>query len=136
MKFEADEYVTLVEVLELTRPYEEFEAAARAAAHRLETEGIQALVTLQFYARPGSKEVGAILTFSDRNRMMQHINMITAWDEFRQFFRTIRPIDVRIYGRLTPDVEAWIGQFNVVRKMFDHHVTGFVRNGRMASSEL
>ena len=53
MKSPAGEYVTLVEVLELTRPFEEFEAAIKAAARRLQTEGIEELVTLQFYAEAG-----------------------------------------------------------------------------------
>jgi hypothetical protein len=66
MRTPASEHVTLVEVLELTRPFEEFAAAIRAAARRLEAEGIKELVTLQFYADPGSTEVGAILTVADR----------------------------------------------------------------------
>lgn len=77
MRTPASEHVTLVEVLELTQPFEEFAAAVQAAARRLEVEGIKELVTLQFYADPASTEVGAILTFTDRNRMMKHIDTIT-----------------------------------------------------------
>ena len=53
MRTPASEHVTLVEVLELTQPFEEFAAAVRAAARRLELEGIKELVTLQFYAGSG-----------------------------------------------------------------------------------
>ncbi len=45
MRSPASEHVTLVEILELTRPFEEFAAAVRAAARRLEAEGIKELVT-------------------------------------------------------------------------------------------
>ena len=38
MKAPAGEQVTLVEVLELTRPFEEFADAVRAAARRLEAK--------------------------------------------------------------------------------------------------
>jgi hypothetical protein len=127
MKTAAHEYVTLVEVLELTRPFEEFAAAAHAATQRLEREGVRALVRIHFYARPGSAEVGAILTFSDRERMIEHINLISAWDEFKTFFGMIRPLDVRVYGQLSAEAEAWIRQFDVSNKTFDQHVTGFVR---------
>lgn len=123
----ADEYVTLVEVLELTRPFEEFAAAIKAAARRLETEGIRELVTLQFYADPASGEVGALLTFADRERMIEHIEMITGWEEFEQFFATVKPLDVRVYGKLSPEAEAWVRQFDVVSRTFEDHVAGFVR---------
>jgi hypothetical protein len=114
-------------VLELTRPFEEFAAAVQAAARRLEAEGIDALVTLQFYADPGSTEVGAILTFADRNRVMEHIDMITGWEEFERFFGTVKPIDVRVYGKPSAEAEEWVRQFDVVSKTFEDHVAGFVR---------
>jgi hypothetical protein len=121
------EYVTLVEVLELTSSFEEFAAAIRAAATRLEAEGIDELVMLQFYATPGSTEVGSILTFTDRTRVMEHIGMITKWEEFERFFATVRPKDVRVYGRLSAEAEAWVRKFGVVSKTFGAHVAGFVR---------
>ena len=121
------EYVTLVEVMELTSTFEQFTAAITAAAARLEAEGVEQLVSLQFYSTPGSKEIGAILTFSDRTRMMEHISMITEWEEFERFFSTVRPIDVRVYGRLSTEAERWVGQFGVLSKTFEDHVAGFVR---------
>jgi hypothetical protein len=127
VKSSAREYVTLVEVLELTSPFEEFADAIQAAARRLESEGVSALVTLQFYANPGSTEVGAILTFADRDRMMDHIEMITAWKEFERFFGTVKPIDVRVYGKLSTEAEAWVRQFDVLSRTFEDHVAGFVR---------
>jgi hypothetical protein len=127
MKPQPGEYVTLIEVMELTSPFEQFTKAIRAAAARLEAEGVEQLVTLQFYAAPGSNEVGAILTFSDRTRVVEHINMITKWEEFERFFGTVRPIDVRVYGRLSTEAEQWVRQFGVVSKTFEDHVAGFVR---------
>ena len=123
----ASEHVTLVEVLELTRPFEEFAHAVRAAARRLETEGVEALITVQFYATPGSTEVGAILTFADRDQMMKHIEMITGWEEFERFFATVKPLDVRVYGKLSVEGEAWVRQFGVVSRTFEERVAGFVR---------
>jgi hypothetical protein len=123
----AEEHVTLVEVLELTSSFEEFAAAVRAATRRLESEGVKALVTLQFYANPGSNEAGAILTFSDRDRVMEHIGMISGWEEFERFFGTVRPVDVRVYGKLSAEAEGWVRQFGVVSRTFEDHVAGFVR---------
>lgn len=128
MRSDASEHVTLVEVLELTSTFEEFTAAIQAAARRLEAEGIQELVTLQFYATPGSAEVGALLTFTDRSRIMEHIDMITEWEEFERFFSTTKPLDVRVYGKLSEEAEAWVRQFgDIVSKKFEYHVAGFVR---------
>ena len=53
MRLPAAEYVTLVEVLELADPSREFALAVEAAARRLEDEGIQELVMLQFYSNTG-----------------------------------------------------------------------------------
>jgi hypothetical protein len=124
----AEEYVTLVEVLELTVPYEEFEEAVRAAMARLEAEGVRELVSVNFYAQPGSVEVGAILVFSDRERMLDHIRMISSWEEFGRFFSTVKPLDVRVYGRPSVEAEAWMEQFgDIVSTKFEHHTAGFVR---------
>ncbi len=128
MKKPPQEYVTLVEVLELMVPYEEFEEAIRAALARLEAEGVRELVHINFYAEPDSTEVGAILVFSDGERFLDHIGMISSWEEFRKFFATAKPLDVRIYGRLNAEAEAWISQFgDIVGKKFGRHAAGFVR---------
>ena len=127
MKAPASEYVTLVEVLELTVPYEEFAQAVGAASRRLQAEGVRELVTVLFYGNPGSTEAGAILTFSDREQMIEHIDMISEWEEFRRFFSCVRPLDVRVYGKLSEEAEAWIGRFDVLSKKFEQHVAGFVR---------
>ncbi len=124
----AAEYVTLVEILELTAPYEEFEAAASAAVRRLEVEGIRELVSIRFCGGPESTEIGAILTFSDRERMIRHMNMVSSWGEFKRFFGIVKPLDVRVYGRLSGDAETWIGQFgDIVSRKFEDHTGGFVR---------
>ena len=50
MGLEAGRYVTLVEVLELSVPYDEFSEAVGAAARRLEAEGVRELVAVHFMA--------------------------------------------------------------------------------------
>lgn len=127
MNAPASEYVTLVEALELIVPYEEFAQAVGAATRRLQAEGVQELVAMHFYGNPGSTEAGAILTFSDRERMIEHIRMISEWEEFRRFFGCVKPLDVRVYGKLSEEAEAWIGQFDVLSKKLEDHVAGFVR---------
>lgn len=115
-------------MLELTVPFEEFEAAIQAAARRLEAERISQLVALHFYGSPEFTEAGAILTFSDSDHMIEHIEMISSWEEFERFFGTVKPLDVRVYGRLSPEAEAWMGQFgDFVSRKFEDYVAGFVR---------
>jgi hypothetical protein len=128
MKAPATEYVTLVEVMELTRPFEEFAKAIEAASRRLEAEGVEELVAVHFYGSPDSTEAGAILTFSDRERMIDHIEMVSKWEEFERFFATVKPLDVRVYGKLSEEAEEWIGQFgDILSRKFEDHVAGFVR---------
>jgi len=127
MKAPAAQYVTLVEVMELTRPFEEFADAIEAASRRLETEGVEELIAVHFYGSPESTEAGAILTFSDRERMIDHIEMISRWEEFERFFATVKPLDVRVYGKLSEEAEEWIGRFDVLSRKFEDHVAGFVR---------
>jgi hypothetical protein len=118
----AGDYVTLVEVLELTRPFEEF------VTRRLEAEGVGELVSVQFYTDPGTAQAGAILTFSDRERILEHIRLITGWEEFGRFVATVKPVDVRVYGTLSSGAEAWVRQFgDVLGRKFGEHVAGFVR---------
>jgi hypothetical protein len=128
MKKQATEYVTLVELLEVTAPFEEFQSAIDAVAGRLEAEGVEELVSINFYGESGSNEVGAILTFSDSDSMLRHMDMVSSWKEYEMFFGTVKPLDVRVYGTLDAEAEAWIGQFgDIVSRKFEHHTAGFVR---------
>jgi hypothetical protein len=128
MKRQATEYVTLVEVLEVTVPFEEFQSAIDAVADRLEAEGVKELVSINFYGESGSNEVGAILTFSDSKSMLKHMDMVSSWKEYETFFRTVKPLDVRVYGTLDAEAEAWIRQFgDIVSRKFEQHTAGFVR---------
>jgi len=128
MKAPPTEYITLVEVMELTRPFQEFADAIEAASRRLEAEGVEELVAVHFYGSPESTEVGAILTFSARERMIDHIEMVSGWEEFERFFATVKPLDVRVYGKLSEEAEEWIGKFgDIMSRKFEDHVAGFVR---------
>ena len=128
MKKRAAEYVTLVEVLEVTAPVEAFQSTIDEVAARLEAEGVRDLVSMNFYEELGSNEVGAILTFSDSKSMLRHMDMVSSWEEYRMFFGTVKPLDVRVYGTLDAEAEAWIRQFgDIVSRKFEHHAAGFVR---------
>jgi hypothetical protein len=127
MKRSVNEHVTLVEILELIRPWDEFVTACQAAVRRLEAEGIQSLVLVQFYSHPGSTEVGAVLIFADPTEMRRHIEMITGWEEFHQLIATVKPVEVRVHGKLSAEVEAWLRRMNAVERVFTHHIAGFVR---------
>lgn|GEM_PF-4041947 len=56
-----------------------------------------------------------------------HVNMISGWEEFKQFTSTKKPVDMRVYGQLSAEAAARVRQFVVVSKTFDEHVAGFVR---------
>jgi hypothetical protein len=127
MRLPASERVTIVEVFELTGPFDTFAATVQAAVRRLEAEGVRGLVGAQFYATPGSSEVGAIITFADPGQFMDHVQMITGWPEFHTLVGIVKPVDVRVYGRLSEEALSWLRKMNVVSKTFESHVAGFVR---------
>ncbi|RKH54885.1 hypothetical protein [Corallococcus aberystwythensis] len=127
MEQAARERITLVEVLERTAPYDVFTATLQAAVQRLETEGVSTLLSIQFHARPEDTEVGAVITFADSRRVMEHIRMISGWPEFKALLGVARPVDVRVYGRLGEEAQAWLRTMNVVSKVFESPVAGFVR---------
>ncbi|CAM4393559.1 hypothetical protein [Corallococcus exiguus] len=123
----ARERITLVEVLERTAPFPVFTATLQAAVQRLESEGVSSLLSIQFHARPDDTEVGAVITFADSRQVMEHIRRISGWPEFKALLGVAKPVDVRVYGRLGEEAHAWLRTMNVVSKVFESPVAGFVR---------
>ncbi|MBN8468117.1 hypothetical protein JYJ95_16470 [Corallococcus exiguus] len=123
----ARERITLVEVLERTAPFPVFTATLQAAVQRLESEGVSSLLSIQFHARPDDTEVGAVITFADSRQVMEHIRRISGWPEFKALLGVAKPVDVRVYGRLGEEAQAWLRTMNVVSKVFESPVAGFVR---------
>jgi hypothetical protein len=124
----ASKYVTLVEVFELIGSVEEYRSAISALADRAWNEAPEALVTYQFYADPASREAGAVITFADPDAFTKHISLISDWDEFRRFAGTTKLVDIRIYGAMSAQGQAWLAQSPFQpSKIFPRHVTGFVR---------
>jgi hypothetical protein len=119
--------LTLVEVLTLRVPYEDFAAALGAALRRLEAEGLRQLVSAQFFLDSGNDEVGAVLSFSDHHRVIEHMHQIAEWPEFQAFAHTVRLKDMRVFGRLGPEAEAWISAYGEPGRHFERHVAGFLR---------
>lgn len=127
MEQAARERITLVEVLERTASFDVFTSTVQAAVHRLETEGVQSLLSIQFHARPEDTEVGVVITFADSRQVMEHIRRISGWPEFKGLLAVAKPVDVRVYGRLGEEAQAWLRTMNVVSKVFESPVAGFVR---------
>lgn len=121
------EYVTLVEVLELLRPFDEVGPVVENLLGRLEVEGIAALISMQFYLNEEKTEIGAVITFSDSNQLIEHTRMISSWEEFKRFTSMVKLADMRVHGTLSAEAEAWIRQFQGPLKKFAHYLAGFVR---------
>ncbi|NMO21308.1 hypothetical protein HPC49_47295 [Pyxidicoccus fallax] len=127
MKLPACDRITLVEVLQRTAPFDTFLSVIRAAVRRLEIEGVSGLVGVRFYARPDDSEVGAVITFADSSQVMDHIHMISGWPEFQALLGVVKPLEVRVHGRLGAEAQAWVRSMNVELKTFEDCVAGFMR---------
>ena len=54
------------------------------------------------------------------------MDMVSSWEEFKRFFGAVKPLDVRVYGRLPAEARAWVSQFgDIVSRKFEHHTAGF-----------
>ncbi|WP_430393627.1 hypothetical protein [Corallococcus exiguus] len=87
---------------------------------------MSSLLSIQFHARPDDTEVGAVITFADSRQVMEHIRRISGWPEFKALLGVAKPVDVRVYGRLGEEAQAWLRTMNVVSKVFESPVAGFV----------
>jgi hypothetical protein len=125
-----EDYVVLVEAFDLKCPLEEFHALVERVMRRLDAEGVDALVSMHFYAAGPEGPVGAVITFANATQMMEHVRMISAWDDFKRFGEMITLTDMRIHGRLTADVEAWIRGWNGPVTKLETYVAGFARAPR------
>ena len=47
--------------------------------------------------------------------------------ELAGFGQTVRPKDVRVYGKLSAEAAEWVRRSGAVSKTFEEHLAGFVR---------
>jgi hypothetical protein len=122
--------VILVEIIEVLGDFEETAERFRRLVRRVEREGVPGLRSMQFYTRPGSNELAAVIRFSDASQMQAHTDMLSTWQEFRRFAEGIRLKDMRIHGTISPQTEAWIRQFDGPIAKYGDFVGGFERPDR------
>src|SRR5215216_5070133 len=127
MKPPASEYVTLVEVLELTSSFESSGCRHPGGSPTTRSRRDRRACEFAVLRRSGSDRGGRHPHLRRSQQGHRDIDMITGWEEFERFFGTIKPIDVRVYGKLSAEAEEWVRQFGVVSKTFEDHVAGFVR---------
>jgi hypothetical protein len=122
------DYVILVEAFELLRPLEEFAPLIRPLMKRLETGGVETLASMQFFVKEAStREMGAVLVFRNASQLQAHVAMISSWPEFGDFSKSIRLTDMRIHGRITPELEAFVRSFQGPVAKYERFLAGFVR---------
>lgn len=124
---QASSYLTLVEILELNRPYEECAPIIRRVLDRLAVEGVPGLASMQFYHDAERAQLGAVITFSDSSQILAHTAMISQWEDFRRFATMIKVIEIRVHGKLSAEAQQWLAQFKGPVRVIEDYVGGFVR---------
>lgn len=123
----AQETLTIIETLELTVPFDEYTVAVRAFVNRAEAEGIRALAPMQVHNTPGTTQVGLMLHLSDQSKLLEHVQMIDGWDEFKRYAGMSKVRDLRVFGVLPPEIEAWLRKYSDALTIFTQPIVGFVR---------
>lgn len=124
---QASEYVTLVEILELTHPYEEFAPLIKRALERLAVEGVPALRSMHFFHDADKAQLGAVITFSSSEQIPAHTAMISQWEEFQKFSKMVKVVELRVHGKISPEVREWLARFGGPVRIFEDYLGGFVR---------
>lgn len=123
----ARDAVTLVELLEVTGPFDEAVTLLQTVLARLEHEGVSGLASMQFYADEPRRHLGVIITFSDPAQLLAHTAQISGWDEFRRFSAMFNLLEMRIHGAVSPEVRAWIARFEGTVTTYPEPVAAFFR---------
>lgn len=123
----AAESITLVETFPLGASVDEFAPIVGAVMKRLEVEGVAPLLSMQFYASSVPGEIGAVIRFSDRSKLREHIAMISSWAELARFSEMITLTELRVFGQLDPEIEAWMQQFKGRIVKHETLLAGFIR---------
>ena len=127
MQTATDDSVTLVEILDVPGSFDEARQLVQTCVARLEREGVPGLASMKFYEDAAAKELAAVITFSDSAEILAHTRMIAGWPEFQRFATLLRLKDMRIHGRVSAEVRAWLDQFPDPRRLFEMHLAGFSR---------
>ena len=53
--------------------------------------------------------------------------MISSWPEFARFASMMKLVEMRVHGKLTPEVQAWMSQFKGTFSMYEQQLAGFRR---------
>jgi len=123
----APEPITLVEILSVHGDFDSCAELARAAVARLERVGVRSLRSVNFFTRPDSNEIGAVLEFADGRELIAHMNQISGWDEFKRLAERIKLKEMRVHGRIPLEAEAWMRQFGDDITHYGSFVAGFHR---------
>ncbi len=123
----SDAPFVLVEILEVSGDMNVFIERARVALGRLERDGVRALRSVNFFGRPASNQIGAVLEFETADALVEHTKMIGGWPEFKAFADQVKLVEARVHGRLPPEAEAFLRQFGDSIVQFETHVAGFHR---------
>ena len=120
-------HVVTVGRYELTGSFAEYSAAAAALAQRAEKEGDPGVLAYQFYADPAAGTAGNLIIYADAGAWMRHHQMMSQWPERIPFGGTVRFVEYRVLGPLSPEVLSFLANAGITYAHFPEFAAGFVR---------
>ena len=119
--------VTLVEEFEVVGPESELFEIMRKLVGRIEREGVRGMSSMHFWKDPETGRLGAVISFTDPNDFVPHIEMLGRWTEFQRFSELVKLVRIRVHGHVPDSIKAFIAKFGGDAGSFEDLVAGFHR---------
>ena len=111
----------------LATPWSEYVAATQALTRRAEQDGDPGLLAYQFYGEEKAGTAANVMVYADAGAWIRHHEMMSEWEERTPFGRTVRFVEYRVHGPLSPEVRSSLAGTGIPYGYFPDFAAGFAR---------
>lgn len=121
--------LTALNVYRLVGPPEDFVAATRALAARVEAEGHPGVLGYRFFVDAGQGVGRAVVDYADADAWIGHHDLCMGWPEMRALHAAARLEQVTFLGPVPEAIRHWLARSTLTATLHQGFLsaTGFVR---------
>ena len=112
---------------ELTGTAEAFTKAIGSLSNRTQKDGPEDILRYTFYVNPKEGTAGAVIVYRDAEAWLGQHDFATSLVEYQDFYKTIRLVGLRFFGKLSPEIQQWLDERNVQYEYAGPLAAGFER---------